>query len=80
MTLKEMEDLWDLAGVIHRARVELAWGKSTRMQPRPEYDKNYTHNPVAYVELALASAEAVVNNFKIDVCLAAGPAADANHS
>jgi hypothetical protein len=76
MTVNEMEDLWDLAGVIHRARVTLAWGQAgATREPWPKFSTAYSHNPIAYVDMALASAKAVVNNFKIDVALAAGPAA-----
>ena len=69
MTLQEIEDLWDLAGVLHRARIELAWGKGSRREPWPKFHRSYTHNPIAYVDLALAQAAAVVEHFKIDLAV-----------
>jgi hypothetical protein len=78
MTIDEMRDLWDLAGVIHEARIKLAWGRLTSREPWPDgtdkYLRAYPHSPIAYVDLALASAKAVTDNFKIDLSLAAGPA------
>jgi hypothetical protein len=60
MTLAEMERLWPLAKVLHEARRDLAWGSKlgSQREPWPKWDKNYTHNPIAYVDLALAQAEA----------------------
>lgn len=74
MKINDIEDLWDLARIIHEARRDLAYGKCYRKEPWPKYDKNYTHSPIAYVDLALASAKAVLDNFKIDLSLSAGPA------
>ena len=75
MTLQEIEDLWDLARVIHEARQDLAWGRGLKRQVWPKFDKNYTHNPIAYIDLSLASAKAVVEHFRIDLDLSAGPKA-----
>ncbi len=57
MTLSDMQRLWPLAKLLHEARRDLAWGRKTTREPWPEWDKNYTHNPIAYVDLALAQAE-----------------------
>jgi hypothetical protein len=76
MTEQEHIDLWDFARTIHEARIALAWGPSFvgRREPWPEWHRAYLHNPIAYVDLALACAKAVIDNFKIDLSLAAGPA------
>jgi hypothetical protein len=78
MTLQEIEDLWDLARIIHEARRDLAWGPNLgpKRELWPSLPKNYTHNPISYVDLALASAKAVTEHFRIDVSLAAGPKAN----
>lgn len=61
MTLDEMRRLWPLARVLHEARRNLAWGAQTgeRRESWPEWTSAYTHSPIAYVDLALAQAEAV---------------------
>jgi len=76
MKISEMEDLWDLARIIHEARRDLAYGKGSLKEPWPKSSNTYTHSPIAYVDLSLASAKAVLDNFKIDLSLAAGPALD----
>jgi hypothetical protein len=69
MTLKEIEELWELARVIHEARRDLAWGPvvGPKKEKWPRFHRSYTHNPIAYVDLALASAKAVTDTFKIDL-------------
>jgi hypothetical protein len=59
MTLERMKALWPVAKAIHEARRDLAWGKNSLREPWPEWSTAYSHNPIAYVDLALASADAV---------------------
>lgn len=61
MTLEEMQRLWPLAKALHEARRDLAWGKKLGAvrEPWPEWSTAYSHNPIAYVDLALAQAEAI---------------------
>jgi hypothetical protein len=66
MTLKDMEDLWELGRTIHEARLKLAWGAAAATrEPWPEFTSAYSHNPIAYVDLALASAAAVRDRFNV---------------
>jgi hypothetical protein len=68
VTIDQIRDLWDLAGVIHRARRDLTWGPNrTDKEPWPKWHRSYTHNPIAYADLALAAAESITNHFKIDI-------------
>lgn len=65
--LKET-DRWFLAEVICRGRVKEAWGKSWegRMPKFPRSEKElraYQHNPVAEIDLALASADELIASF-----------------
>lgn len=57
---------WELAEAICRGRIREAWGPAweTRMPKFPHTDKErraYEHNPVAEIDLALASANEVLN-------------------
>lgn len=65
MTVEEIRRLWPLAQLLHETRRDLAWGRklgSTR-EPWPEWSAAYTHNPIAYVDLALVQAEAVDRHY-----------------
>ena len=63
MNLERMKRLWPVARVIHEARRDLAWGKNSAREPWPADDdrtlRAYPHDPIAYVDLALASAAAL---------------------
>jgi len=63
MTLTQMQELWELARAIHEGRQKLAWGRIH--DPWPAWSTAYPHNPVPFVDLALASAEAVVARFRV---------------
>lgn len=67
MTEDEISNLWYLAKIIHEAKRDICWGKNSNKWPWPSSSRNYTHNPIAYVDLALACAESVKNNFDIDL-------------
>jgi hypothetical protein len=69
MSEQEHADLWELGRTIHEARIALAWGKASvgRREPWPEWHRAYLHSPIAYVDLALASARAVADRFRIDI-------------
>lgn len=56
-----MKQLWPVAKVLHEARRDLAWGRHTTREPWPEFSTAYSHSPIAYVDLALAQAEAISN-------------------
>jgi hypothetical protein len=58
-------DRWKVAEVIHVARIKLAWGNAWegRAAKFPQTEKErraYLHNPIAEVDLALACADAVI--------------------
>jgi len=81
MTCEEIKNLWDLARILHESHRDFTRGNvildQTLRQPWPITPEYYNHSySIAYVDLALAQAEAVVNNFKIDLSLAAGPNAN----
>jgi len=59
MTLNRMRALWGLAQILHETRRNMAWGGNTQREPWPEFTSAYSHNPIAYVDLALAQADAV---------------------
>jgi hypothetical protein len=62
MTLDEMQRLWPVAKLLHEARRDLAWGAAGRLrEPFPAFTAAYTHNPIAYVDLALAQAKALAD-------------------
>jgi hypothetical protein len=59
VTLRDMERLWPLARVLHEARKKLAWGAhGDAREPWPEFSTAYSHDPIAYVDLALVQAQA----------------------
>jgi hypothetical protein len=64
VTTAEMQRLWPLAKLLHETRRNLAWGRSDR-EPWPEWTAAYSHSPIAYVDLALAQAEAVDKRYVI---------------
>lgn len=64
MTVNEIQRLWDLARRLHEARRDLAWGSQTTKEPWPEFSTAYSHNPIAYVDLALAQAKAADDYLK----------------
>ena len=60
-------DRYELARILHEARVRLAWGAAlvATREPFPDFGdpvvrRGYSHNPIAYVDLALAQADAAV--------------------
>ncbi len=61
MTLEKMQKLWPIAKTLHEARRDLAWGPTVgkTKEKWPEWSSAYPHNPIAYVDLALAQAEAI---------------------
>lgn len=61
MTLERMQQLWPMAKALHEARRDLAWGGAAgeRREPWPEFSAAYSHHPIAYVDLALAQADAI---------------------
>jgi hypothetical protein len=67
MIIQEMQRLWPLARVLHEARRDLAWGAAAgvRREPWPEWSSAYPHNPIAYVDLALAQAVAAEKHLAI---------------
>lgn len=67
MTIREMCDLWDLARVIHEAREKVVWGADSTKHPWLDFTQANAKAPPPYITLALASAKAVVDNFKIDL-------------
>lgn len=63
--------LLKLAKTIHEAKIALCWGKDRVgvREPWPDFDdpsvvRAYPHNPIAYVDIALAQARAVMGNFQ----------------
>lgn len=64
MTIEEIQRLWPIAKLLHETRRDLAWGRKVTREPWPEYSSAYTHNPIAYVDLALAQAEAIDHFYK----------------
>lgn len=66
MTELEHKSLWELARVLHEARKTLAWGPKLApiKEPFPEWHRSYLHNPITYVDLALAQAKAATDFFK----------------
>ena len=63
MTIDRMKELWPLAKVLHEARRDIAWGKKTLREPWPEFTISYSHNPIAYIDLALEQADAASRYF-----------------
>ncbi|MDE2104138.1 MAG: hypothetical protein KGL39_43275 [Patescibacteria group bacterium] len=62
MTIERMRQLWPIAKILHEARRDMAWGLcGPRRERWPEFSSAYTHSPIAYVDLALAQAEAVAH-------------------
>jgi hypothetical protein len=60
MTLDQMRRLWPVAKLLHEARRDLAWGPAAAHRERwPEWTTAYPHNPIAFVDLALAQAAAI---------------------
>jgi hypothetical protein len=57
-----------MAQVIHEARIRIAWGPRYvgLREPWPVWSTAYSHNPIAYVDLALAAADAVCKEFQLD--------------
>lgn len=68
MESQRIQRLWDIAKVLHESRRDLAWGSKLGKirEPWPEltplYLRSYTHNPVAYIDLALAQADAIMKS------------------
>jgi hypothetical protein len=63
MNIARIKDLWPVAKLLHEARRDAAWGKAGKhREPFPEFTTAYTHNPIAYVDLALAQAEALLDH------------------
>lgn len=65
MSTEQLERL-NLARSLHEARVALAWGKHNvgKREPWPKFEdpvvlRAYPHNPIAYVDLALAQVDAI---------------------
>jgi hypothetical protein len=61
MKLDDMQRLWLIAKLLHETRRDLAWGPKAGpvREVWPEYTSAYPHNPIAFVDLALAQAEAL---------------------
>ena len=60
MTLEQMKRLWPVAKILHESRRDFVWGKTGSVRETwPEYSNSYSHNPIAYVDLALRQAEAL---------------------
>ena len=61
MTLERIEELWGLAKKLHEARIACAWGPRFVgvKEPWPEFSSAYSHEPIAFVDLALAQADVV---------------------
>jgi len=67
MTEQEHRDLWQLGRTIHEARIAHAWGPKyvNVREPWPDWHSSYLHSPIAYVDLALASAKAVCDLYEV---------------
>lgn len=61
MKVEQMQALWPIAKTLHEARIALAWGARLVgvREPWPAWSSAYPHNPIAFVDLALAQAEAI---------------------
>lgn len=58
MTLDQMRKLWPVAKMLHEARRNMAPIALAR-DAWPEWTAAYPHNPIAFVDLALAQAAAI---------------------
>ncbi|HXE51203.1 MAG TPA: hypothetical protein VN663_22690 [Ramlibacter sp.] len=58
MTLDQMRKLWPIAKLLHEARQQIA-PTALGGQAWPEWTPAYPHNPIAFVDIALAQAAAV---------------------
>lgn len=60
---------YEVGKILHEARRTLAWGPSSTREPWPNFDdpktlRAYSHNPISYVDLALAQADAIMDLLK----------------
>lgn len=58
MTIEQMRKLWPVAKLLHEARRSMAPIALAR-EAWPEWTPAYPHNPIAYVDIALAQAAMV---------------------
>ena len=58
---------WAIAEAIYRGRMRASWGRGYRLFPDyrdAKMRRTYSHNPIAEVDLALASADEVIKTFQ----------------